>query len=30
MELLSFTTTKDPGSIGLDNDSIKHITKYNI
>ena len=26
MELLSFTITKDPGSIGLDNDSIKHIT----
>jgi hypothetical protein len=24
MELLSFTTTKEPGSIGLIDDSIKH------
>ena len=30
IELVSLTTTKDPGSIGLDNDYIKHITKYNI
>jgi hypothetical protein len=30
MELLSFTITKDPGSIGLDDNSIKQTTQYNI
>ena len=30
IELLSFTTTKEPGSIGLEDNSIKHSFSYNI